>query len=269
MQLADLHVLAGIIRHTAAQELLPRFARVQHEIKSDGSMITAADLAVQHSLQQQLSRHWPGTAMLGEEMTVAEQQRLLTETTTGLWIVDPLDGTMNFRNGVPFYAVSVALLMHHEIIMGVVYDPSRDESFTALRGHGAWLNEQPLNLSQQDHPEKMLVGIADFKRLPATLAQRLASQPPYQSQRSFGSVALDWCWLAAGRAQVYVHGKQNMWDYAAGSLVFSEAGGYACTLQGEPVFTGQLAKRSAVLAVNQAHFRQWCKYLAVPHISQS
>jgi myo-inositol-1(or 4)-monophosphatase len=205
--------------------------------------------------------------MLGEEMTLSEQQRLLTETTTGLWLVDPLDGTMNYRNGVPFFAVSVALLVRHEIVLGVVYDPSRDECFTALHGLGAWLNEQPLNLRQQVQPEKMLVGLVDFKRLPPALAQRLATQPPYQSQRSFGSVALDWCWLAAGRAQVYVHGKQNLWDYTAGALVFAEAGGYACTLQGEPVFNGELAPRSAVLAVNQQHFRQWCKYLEVPDIS--
>ena len=87
------------------------------------------------------------------------------------------------------------------------------------------------------------------------------TNPPYQSHRSYGSVALDWCWLAAGRGQVYVHGKQNLWDYAAGSLIFSEAGGFACTLDGEPVFNASLQPRSAVLAINQHLFTLWRQYL--------
>ena len=90
--------------------------------------------------------------------------------------------------------------------------------FCRSQGQGAWLNGEPL---AQRPPVPLAEGVAliDLKRLPRGLASRLASDPPYQSQRSFGAVALDWCWLAAGRCQVYLHGQQKLWDYAAGCLI--------------------------------------------------
>ena len=85
-----------------------------------------------------------------------------------------------------------------------------------------------------DAPQVVKTDI-DFKRLDGPLATRLATEIPYASQRSFGSVALDWCWLAAGRCHIYLHGRSHLWDYAAGELILAEAGGYSCTLDGEPV----------------------------------
>lgn len=262
LTLDDLGALAQLIRQLARQELLPRFTRTTTSIKTDGSLLTEADLAMQQQLQSALHARWPDIPMLGEEMAAHEQTQLLADRNTAVWIVDPLDGTSNYSSGLPFFSVSVALLHAGQIQAGVVYDPIRDECFTALRGQGAWLNNVALNLHIIT-PPKIQIGIVDFKRLPNALAIRLATQPPYQSQRSFGSVALDWCWLACGRAQVYVHGKQNMWDYAAGSLVLAEAGGYACTLQGEAVFCNILQPRSAVVAGNKAHFDTWCEFLEI------
>ena len=95
------------------------------------------------------------------------------------------------------------------------------------------------------------------------MAARIASQPPYSSQRSFGGVALDWCWLAAGRYHLYLHGKQNLWDYAAGYLIFTEVGGNACTLESEPVYDFSLKPRSAVAALDGQLFEEWCKYLNI------
>jgi myo-inositol-1(or 4)-monophosphatase len=103
----------------------------------------------------------------------------------------------------------------------------------------------------------------DLKRLPAALASHLAADPPYKSQRSFGAVALDWCWLAAGRGHLYLHGQQKLWDYAAGQLVLQEAGGKAVTLEGQPVFAPRLESRSTVAALNPEIFHAWLAWLEV------
>ena len=85
----------------------------------------------------------------------------------------------------------------------------------------------------------------------------LVDKQPYASQRSYGSVALDWCWLAASRVHVYLHGASNIWDYAAGHLIFSEAGGVSSTLQGEAIYSNDLSKRSSVAALDQVSFDHW------------
>ena len=107
------------------------------------------------------------------------------------------------------------------------------------------------------------MALIDLKRLDAELASRLAAAPPYRSQRSFGSVALDWCWLAAGRCHVYLHGRQKLWDYAAGCLILTEAGGSAITLEGEPVFRPTLEPRSAAAALDPDIFLQWKDWLGI------
>ncbi|MBI1424491.1 MAG: inositol monophosphatase [Gammaproteobacteria bacterium] len=243
------------------RELMTRFARIHQEFKADGSIITEADHAMQQALQTALQSHWPEIAFLGEEMTQAEQEHILEISQHGVWIVDPLDGTSNFSVGIPCFAVSIALILNGRIELGLVYDPVRDECFTAQRGCGAKLNAAELTLAALHAVDKMTIGLVDFKRLSPELAGRLAIKPPYKSQRSFGSVALDWCWIAAGRGDVYVHGKQKLWDYAAGHVILSEAGGVAATLEGEAVYNGSLTPRSAVLAINQALFDKWLSYL--------
>ena len=259
----DLEKVKSLIRASAQAELVTRFRRIKQQIKHDGSILTEADMAMQTSLQNALTAQWPDIAFLAEEMPADEQQRLLSGAETGIWIVDPLDGTSNFSVGIPFYSVSVAYLRHGQLELGVVYDPERDEMFSAQRSLGAYLNDQRLDLRSMADVEKITIGTVDFKRLSSALASKLVDNPPYKSQRSFGSVALDWCWIAAGRGDVYVHGKQNLWDYAAGQLVLTEAGGYASTLEGEPVFNGSLTKRSAVLAINQTIFQRWYAFLQV------
>jgi myo-inositol-1(or 4)-monophosphatase len=116
-------------------------------------------------------------------------------------------------------------------------------------------------------PLRQAIGLVDFKRLSVELATRLASVPPYASQRSFGSIALDWCWLAARRAHVYIHGKQHIWDYAAGCLILQEAGGQSLTLSGEDVFVNSLAQRSAVAAADRRLFAEWQAWLGIPAVA--
>ena len=255
--------LTRIIRDIADRELPPRFCCHTGSRKSDGSLVTEADIVTQAALVEALLEHWPDTDVLGEEMEEVAQQQALQQAGSGVWCIDPLDGTSNFAIGVPYYSVSVALLRNHQVEMGVVYDPSRKECFAAARGHGAWLNEQPLQPQHLSTPLSQGMALIDLKRLTADLASRLAAAPPYSSQRSFGSVALDWCWLAAGRCHVYLHGKQKLWDYAAGCLILAEAGGSAITLEGEPVFKATLQPRSAAAALDPEIFAQWKTWLEI------
>jgi myo-inositol-1(or 4)-monophosphatase len=234
---AELAILETVVRAAAREELLPRFRHTARHEKEDGSWLTEADLAMQERLRAALAERHPEIALLGEEMEAAAQEALLAGAgsgTAGLWVLDPLDGTSNYAAGIPLFAVSLALMRSGRLEAGIVYDPIHDESFAALRGQGATLNGAPLRAPTAGIPMTKTTACIDFKRLPATLAARIAATPPYSSQRSIGSVALDWCWVAAGRFHLYLHGRQRLWDYAAGSLVLAEAGGCADTLDGSP-----------------------------------
>ncbi|MCK5639435.1 MAG: inositol monophosphatase family protein [Gammaproteobacteria bacterium] len=255
--------LVALVTEIAKRELLPRFAKVSHSHKQDGSLLTEADIETQRAVTEALQARWPEVQLLGEEMDHEAQEQLMESGDQALWILDPLDGTSNFAAGIPYFALSLALLRDGQLELGIVYDPVRDECFTAKRGEGAWLNGEPLSGDVPIPALKESMAIVDFKRLPKPLASRLASEAPYRSQRSFGGVALDWCWLAANRIHVYLHGKQNIWDYAAGYLVCSETGGHGCTLEGEPLFEASLTPKSAVGALSEETFQQWCQWLEV------
>ncbi len=258
-----LNTLAELVSRIADQELLPRFSCQSGNHKADGSLVTEADIVMQRALIKALEQHWPGIGVLGEEMSEEEQQAALDQSENGVWCIDPLDGTNNFSVGVPYYAVSVALIKGHEVEMGVVYDPSRKECFSAARGQGAWLNAEPLLPQKLATPLSEGIALIDLKRLSTELASHLAAEPPYKSQRSFGAIALDWCWLADGRCHVYLHGKQKLWDYAAGCLILREAGGLAVTLEGENVFEPTLKPRSAAAALDTEIFAQWTSWLGI------
>ena len=262
MQDYPLTALQEIVIPAARTELLPRFAAVTRKLKPDGSVLTEADLALQVRVSGQLLERWPETTFLGEEMTRAEQQALI-RSSRPVWCLDPLDGTSNFATGIPYFCVSLALLHAGKVQLGLVYDPVRDECFAADAQQGALLNGAPLVVPPSGLALERATALVDFKRLDKALAMRLVTDIPYASQRSFGSVALDWCWLAAGRGHVYLHGRSNLWDYAAGQFIFAAAGGHACTLQGEPVFTQSLTPRSSVAAVDRPLFAAWTAWLGV------
>ena len=131
-----------------------------------------------------------------------------------------------------------------------------------------FMNEDRLDATAHaGAPLNRSLAIVDFKRLPKPLAARLATEPPFGSQRSIGSVALDWCWLAAGRVQVYVHGKQSLWDYAAGQLIAFEAGACTAMLDGtldQPGAPLALAPRSALAAVSAPLLHDWIEATRYP-----
>lgn len=254
-----LGLLEATLRQIASEEILPRLQAVHVSHKADGSLLTEADPAVQQRLIAFLHEHDPAIPVLGEEQTEARQRQAL-DTRGEFWCVDPLDGTRNFASGFPVFSISLALIRDGRPALGLVYDPLREECFSAARGEGAWLNGRRLPVPPVVELRQALA-MVDFKRLPRKLAQRIAAEPPFASQRSIGSVALDWCWLAAGRTQVYLHGKQHLWDYAAGVLILEEVGGQSQTLDGEPVFTPRLQPRSAVAGSSAAVFERWREWL--------
>ena len=262
MSLPELQTLEALLINAAETELLPRLNKVTANRKADGSLLTEADLSLQQRLTSALTEINPDIPVLGEEMSAEVQQAMLDDAGKGVWCLDPLDGTRNFACGFPVFAISLALIRHGQVELGLIYDPLRRESFSAAKGQGAWLNGQPLS-ARIETPLASALALIDFKRLPVELAQRLVTSAPYPSQRSIGSGALDWCWLAAGRVQVYLHGRQHLWDYAAGQLILAEAGGQAVTLQGEPVFINQLQTRSVVAGCNSAVFAEWAEWLGI------
>lgn len=256
----DATKLKDLIRTIAKEELLPRFTKVSHSHKADGSIVTEADIAAQQQITTTLKQHWPDFVLLGEEMTTDQQAQILASDQP-VWCLDPLDGTSNFAAGIPYFAVSLSLIYHSEVILGLVYDPIRDECFFAnkmpdntIKGS---FNDTALTPIRSDIKLANATAIVDFKRLTDTLATRIVTERPFSSQRNFGASALDWCWLAVGRGHVYLHGNQNLWDYTAGELIFRAAGGLALTLEGETIYEKAIKKRSVVAAINQSLFDEW------------
>jgi myo-inositol-1(or 4)-monophosphatase len=154
------------------------------------------------------------------------------------WIIDPLDGTVNFAHGFPLFCVSIALEAGGVVEYGVVYDPLREELFEAARGRGAWLNGRPLRVSGVDRLDGALLATGfpyDIReRLPETLARLGRLLAVAQGVRRAGSAALDLAYVAAGRLDGFFEENLKPWDTAAGVLLVTEAGGQVSTFTGEP-----------------------------------
>jgi len=249
-----------LVREVAQQEVIPRFLRVRHALKDDGSLFSEADLAAQHYLAERLPeiRKDP---IIGEEMSRSEQLAGWESGDDGLWCIDPIDGTTNFINGIPWFAVSLAWLRGGKTRLAVTYNPITDEMFYAREGHGAYLNGRRLPLRRVTADIARAVADVDFKRIPKELADRIAVDPPYFSQRNFGCSTLEWCNLAAGRLDLYLHGGQMLWDYAAGSLILREAGGQVCTLAEDDFDAAEVWRRPVVAALDPQVFADWKNWL--------
>lgn len=253
---AMLKAVIAAVKLVSAEEIMPRYLKVAHQLKSDGTLCTEADLATQAALIKKLQAIL-NVPVLGEEMTEEEQHAAWTEAEQGLWCIDPIDGTSNFVRGLPYFATSVALLREGKPVLGVVYDPSSKEIFAAEKNRGAFLNGAKLvSRTTVDTLEDALASV-DLKRLKQNLLMRLATNPPYASQRNYGASALDWCYTAAGRYDLYLHGGQKLWDYAAGSLIYAESGGHACCIEHGEFASGNIWQRSVILARDQNMFEAW------------
>jgi len=242
--------MVNIIVKAGRDIIFPAYhSSIQLSAKADGSVVTTTDLASQHYIQGELEKLDASINFLGEEMTEAEQLACLQHGDGRYWCLDPLDGTSNFIAHFPCFAISLALIENGIVEMACIHDPVRQETFSAIRGCGAQMNGQPISASSNDQAQQA-VGFVDFKRLNPALAAIMATTPVYRSQRNIGSCALEWAWLAAGRGQFIIHGGEKIWDFAAGSLLASEAGCMVSNFKSKPLFPCKTLSSPVLAACN-------------------
>ena len=259
-----LEQVIAVVKEVAQEEIMPRYMQVVRQLKADGSLYTEADLIAQDALLDKLYRIYP-VAVMGEEMTDQQQHAQWEAGDGGLWSVDPIDGTSNFFNGLPFFGISVALMRKGRSVLGVIYNPVTKELFYAEKGKGAYLNGMPLPLRKRQTHLRTAIANVDLKRLDPKLAEKIATYPPYASQRNYGACALEWCYTAAGYFDLYLHGGQKPWDYAAGSLILEEAGGFMCGFDQDDYWAGSPWRRSVIAALDPVLFAQWRDWVRAHH----
>jgi myo-inositol-1(or 4)-monophosphatase len=169
---------------------------------------------------------------------MAEEKNNRTPAGDFVWVVDPLDGTTNYTHGFPFFSVSIGLEISGEVMLGIVYDPVRDELFVARKDSGAFCNDEPLRVSGTESLDAGLLATGFPYDIRTSEQNNLKDFCAFalrcQGIRRTGSAALDLCYVAAGRIDGFWESKLNPWDCAAGALLVSEAGGLVTDYSGGP-----------------------------------
>jgi len=256
-------VIEGVKR-VAADEIMPRYRSVVATRKDDGSLVTEADFASQRALVRSLTKI-EALPVMGEEMAREAQQEILAHAPR-FWCVDPIDGTSNFAAGVPYFAVSVALVEHANPVLGVTYDPVADQVFYAVRGGGAWVDHKPLELKGGAPALAQAFAEVSVRAEHKPLRNALKRERPYGKRRTSGSSTLSWCDLAAGRIDAMVSSGQKMWDYAAGCLILQEAGGALTTLEADDFWASPPWIRSVIAARTPELLAEWQAWVR-PHLA--
>ena len=228
--------MSAIAREAGALLMHYFHQHLKIEYKGDADLVTAADRAAEKLIRERISQNWPGHDVLGEE------QGLTDQGSDYRWYVDPLDGTTNFAHGYPVFCVSMALERRREgeqarRIAGVIYDPTRDELFSAAEGSGAHLNGEPIHVSKTLMLKESILGTG----FPSQKRHKNPNIYFYHQitlrshgVRRAGSAALDLCNVAAGRFDGFWEFNLNPWDTAAGVLIVEEAGGKVTRFDGSP-----------------------------------
>lgn len=214
------------------EEWRPRF---QVREKGRFDLVTDADLASQKTIQSYLQQRFPGHGFLGEEDPSAAIRPGPQSPPT--WIVDPLDGTTSYVHDCPLYCVSIGLQVAGAMVVGVVFDPSRQELFSAAQGMGAWLNERRLQTSRADRLEEALLATGfppDLRGQERALDMWAHFSLRTRSLRRTGSTALNLAYVAAGRFDGYWAFDNHVWDVAGGMVLVREAGGTITNTDGSP-----------------------------------
>jgi myo-inositol-1(or 4)-monophosphatase len=229
---------------------------LQVSLKGPANFVTAADRRAEETLREELAQARPGYGFLGEEGGAHEGS-----DKSHRWIVDPLDGTMNFLHGIPHFAISIALEREGAIVAGIVYNPINDELFTAEKGKGAFLNDQRLRVAARRRLADAVVACAlpHPTRGDAALArsEHIAVQEKVAGLRRFGAAALDLAWVAAGRFDAYWERSLSPWDMAAGIALVREAGGFVTDLDGRE----DMLKTGGIIAGTDALHRELLRTL--------
>jgi len=229
-----LQMVEGIARQAGAV-LMSGYGNVRHvQQKGAIDLVTEFDKRSEDLILSFLQQEFPEHAILAEESgrkeTISEYQ----------WVIDPLDGTTNFAHGIPIFCVSIGLLKNNDPMLGVVYDPFRDEMFSAESGCGATLNNQPIHVSSRTELGQAVISTGfpyDVRTNPRNnLAQFAQFQLRTQAVRHLGSAALDCTWTAMGRLDGYWEFGVKAWDVGAGTLIVREAGGRVTFMDGDENF---------------------------------
>ena len=207
--------------------------------KQINDFVTEVDHASEKAVIETLLGAYPGHGILAEE----SGQEYGAKDSEFVWIIDPLDGTTNFIHGFPAYCVSIALAVRGKVEQAVVYDPSRNDLFTATKGRGAYMNERRIRVSKRTRLQECLIGtgfpfrpgddMPTYLNMMSTVMQRSAGV------RQSGTAALDLAYTAAGFTDGFFHSGLQIWDVAAGALLVTEAGGLVGNFTGEADFLEQ------------------------------
>lgn len=214
--------------------LLKEMFSRKHQIhyKGDINIVTEADKMSENLIIQEIRREFPEHGILSEESDAIAGDGKMR------WIIDPLDGTTNYAHGYPVFCVSIALEKDGQVILGVIYDPTRDDLFFAERGQGAFLNSEKLSVSTLSNLSQALLAtgfpydIRESKNNNLDYFNKMAVR--VQAIRRAGAAALDLAYLAAGRFDGFWELKLKPWDTAAGCLMVEEAGGVISDISGNP-----------------------------------
>jgi myo-inositol-1(or 4)-monophosphatase len=253
---AELAFAAGVA--TRAGELqMERYERVERiDYKSARDVVTEVDHLSEALILDAIRAAFPGDALLGEESGGHDGGAAGQTATSGVgrvWVVDPLDGTINYANGIPFFGVSIALVDAGRPVVGVVHDPSRGESFAATIDGPATLAGRPIRASGKDKLSDFVISMALGGRAAATRSREV--RKAVRVSRSMGSAALALVYVANGRFDAFVQqGGLSTWDIAAAGLIAERAGATVTDLAGGPWFEiAATTKSIGVLAAPPAH----------------
>ena len=195
---------------------------VEVSLKGRANVVTDADLASERLILDYVGAEYPEFGILSEESAPVAGSSPYT------WVVDPIDGTRNFAEGIPHFCVVVAIAEGSDVVAGVTYDPVRDEMFAAQRGRGATLNDEPMRVSDRQQIDEAVLGFDlgyNFDQAKLLLEMAGGIWPQVPAYRLMGSSALSLAYAACGRIDLYFHHSLSAWDIASGILLAREAGG--------------------------------------------
>ena len=243
----------------ASKTLIRDFGEIENlqvSLKGPGDFVTNCDKKVEKILIDELLKARPSYSILSEE--IGE----INNDDSFKWIIDPIDGTSNFFHGVPHFAISIGLEHNKEIICGIIYDPIKDEMFTAEKGNGSYLNNQRMRVSSRSKLEDCMIFTGGPKR--EAKNRELALKEYYKFSikiltpiRKLGSASLDMAYVAAGRCDGFWQRNLNYWDIAAGIILVKEAGGFVTDFNGE----NEYIQNKTILATNAKINKEMIKIL--------
>jgi myo-inositol-1(or 4)-monophosphatase len=240
----------------AGRLIMDRYERVERvDYKSARDIVTEVDHLSEELILGAIRARYPGDAILAEE-SGAHATASGAEATSGtgrVWIVDPVDGTINYANGIPFFCVSIGLVVEGRPAVGVVLDPARDDCFAATAGGPATLNDRPIRASEKERLTDFVVQMALSGRAVATRVR--AVRKAIRISRSMGSSALGLSYVANGRFDAFIQqGGMSNWDVAAAGLIAERAGATVTDAEGGPWFdVGRGARTVGIVAAPAAH----------------